>query len=69
MVDGVLYGQLSEGYLVAVDAKDGAVIPWDFETGGFEDIPHYTVSDGVVYVAGPGNSINALDAPTDLVGE
>ena len=69
VVDGVLYGQLSGGYLVAVGAKDGTVIPWDFETGGFEDIPHYIVSDGVVYAAGPGNSINALAAPTDFVGE
>ena len=69
MVDGVLYGQLSEGHLVAVGAKDVAVIPWDFETGGIEDIPHYIFSGGVVYAAGPGNSVNAIAAPTNLVGE
>ena len=69
VVDGVLYGQLSEGYLFAVDAKDGTVISWEFETGGIEDVQYYVVSDGVVYAAGPGNSVYALAAPTDLVGE
>ena len=64
VVDGVLYGQISEGFLFAVDTEDGTVIPWKFETGGFEDISHYVVSDGVVYAAGPGNGVNALTAPT-----
>ena len=65
VVDGILYGQLNEGYLFAVDAEDGSVLPWEFETGGFADLPHYTVSDGVVYSAGPGNSVYALVAPDD----
>ena len=63
VVDGILYGQLDEGYLFAVDAEDGSILPWEFETGGFSDLPYYTVSDGVVYSAGPGNSIYALVAP------
>ena len=63
VADGLLYGQLDEGYLFAVDAESGSVLPWEFETGGFSDLPYYTVSDGVVYSAGPGNSVYALVAP------
>ena len=63
VVDGILYGQLNEGYLFAIDAEDGSILPWEFETGGFTDLPHYTVSDGVVYSAGPGNGVYALVAP------
>ena len=65
VVAGVLYGQVHEGFLFAVDAGDGSVIPWQFETGGFEDFPHYVVSNGVVYAAGPGSGINAIPAPTN----
>ena len=63
VVDGILYGQLNEGYLFAVDAENGAILSWEFESGGFADLHHYTVSDGVVYSAGPGNSVYALVAP------
>ena len=63
VVDGLLYGQLNEGYLFAVDAEDGSILSWEFESGGFADLPYYTVNDGVVYSAGPGNSVYALVAP------
>jgi len=64
VVGGILYGQISEGFLVAVDTHDGSVIPWDFETGNSEDLLHYTVSGGMVYAAGPYNEVNGLSAPT-----
>ncbi len=64
VVDGVLYGQIYEGFLVAVDAEDGAILPWDFESAAFEEDHYYTVSDGVVYSACPYNSVCALAAPT-----
>ncbi len=63
VVDGVLYGQLDEGYLYAVDAGDGSILPWELETGGFSDVLHYAVSDGVVYWAGLDNSVYAHAAP------
>ena len=63
VADGVLYGQLDEGYLFAVDALDGSNLFWEFETGGFSDVLHYTVSDGVVYWAGIDNSVYAHAAP------
>ena len=64
VVDRVLYGQLSEGYVFAVDVTDGTDLPWQFETGGFHDVQYYAVRDGVVYAASPGNGVNALPAPT-----
>ena len=64
VVEGVLYGQLSEGYVFAVDAADGAILPWEFETGGFDDVQYYAVGDGVVFAAGPGNGVHALAAPS-----
>ncbi len=64
VVDGVLYGQIYEGFLVAVDVDDGGILPWDFESGVFEENHYYSVSDGVVYSACPYNSVCALAAPT-----
>ena len=63
VVDGVLYGQMDEGYLFAIDAEDGSALPWEFETGGFSDVLHYTVNGGVVYSAGSGGSVYAHAAP------
>ena len=63
VVDGVLYGQLDFGYVYAVDAADGSILPWEFETGGFSDVPHYTVADGVVYLGGIDNAIYAAPTP------
>ena len=63
VVDGILYGQLDEGSLYAVDAADGSILPWEFETGGFADIPYYTVADGVVYWGGIGNAVYAAPSP------
>ena len=65
VADGVLYGQLGDGLLFAVDTKDGSILPWGFATVGFADIPHYVVRDGVAYAAGPGNSVSALAAPSN----
>ena len=62
VVDGTLYGELSSGELVAADAQTGAVM-WNFEKGGFSDLRGYTVKDGVVYSAGPDNSVYAHRAP------
>lgn len=44
-------------------------LPREFEIGGLNDVPHYTVSDGVVYASSPDNSINALTAPINLMRE
>ena len=62
VVDGTLYGELSSGELVAADARTGAVM-WVFEKGGFSDLRGYTVKNGVVYSAGPNNSVYAHRAP------
>ena len=62
VVDGILYGELSSGELVAADAKTGTAM-WVFEKGGFSDLRGYTVKDGVVYSAGPNNSVYAHRAP------
>ena len=62
VVDGILYGQLDEGYLFAADTQGGFPI-WEFETGGFSDIGVYSVTEGVVYSAGPNNSVYAHRAP------
>lgn len=62
VVDGILYGQLDNGYLFASDNQDGSLV-WEFEKGGFSDIRGYTVADGVVYSAGPNNSVYAHRAP------
>ena len=64
MADGVLYGQIYEDFLVAVDEEDGSILPWDFESAAFEEDHYYTVTDGVVYSACPYNSVCALAAPT-----
>ena len=63
VVDGVLYGQLDEGFLYAVDAADGSILSWEFETGGFPDVPHYTIADGVVYWGGIDNGVYAAPSP------
>ena len=63
VVDGVLYGQLDEGFLYAVDAADGSILPWEVETGGFGDVPNYTVADGVVYWGGVDNGVYAAGSP------
>ena len=64
VVDGILYGQLDEGYLFAVDAGNGSILPWELEIGGFSDVLHYAVSDGVVFSAGPDGRVYAHAAPT-----
>jgi len=60
--DGTLYGELSNGQLVAADAANGIPV-WSFEKGGFSDVRGYTVLDGIVYSAGPNNSVYAHLAP------
>ncbi len=62
-LDGVLYGQLDEGNLFAVNVGDGSFLPWGFEIGGNPDVLHYVVSDGVVYSAGLQNSVYAHTVP------
>ena len=62
VVDGTLYGELSSGELVAADAETGIAM-WVFDKGGFSDLRGYTVKDGVVYSAGPNNSVYAHRAP------
>ena len=61
-VDGILYGELSNGQLIAADSESGVPL-WSFEKGGFSDLRGYTVADGVVYSAGPNNSVYAHRAP------
>ncbi len=71
VVDGVLYAQ-SGGYLFTLDAsdpEDGSILPWTFETGGFDDIPIYSVSAETVYSAGPDNRLYAHTAPTSYSTE
>ena len=60
--DGTLYGELSNGQLFAADAANGIPV-WSFEKGGFSDVRGYTVLNGVVYSAGPNNSVYAHRAP------
>lgn len=62
VAEGVLYGELSNGQLVAANAGSGIPV-WSFEKGGFSDVRGYTVKDGVVYSAGPNNSVYAHRAP------
>ena len=62
VVNGILYGQLTEGYLFGIDVQDGSPI-WDYQAGGFSDVRGYTVVDGVVYSAGPNNSVYAHRTP------
>lgn len=62
VADGVLYGQLTEGQLFGADTDSGLDL-WYFEAGGFSDVRVYAVSDGVVYSAGPNNSVYAHSAP------
>ena len=62
VVGGILYGELSNGQLVAADAENGIPV-WGFDKGGFSDLRGYTVQDGVVYSAGPNNSVYAHRAP------
>ena len=59
---GLLYGESDSGELFAADANSGVPI-WSFEKGGFSDIRGYTVKDGVIYSAGPNNSVYAHSAP------
>lgn len=60
--EGILYGELSNGQLVAADATSGIPV-WSFDKGGFSDVRGYTVVDGVVYSAGPNNSVYAHRSP------
>jgi len=62
LVDGRLYGQLTEGQLYALNAADGEAL-WAFEAGGFSDVQIYTVENGVVFSGGPNNSVYAHRAP------
>lgn len=62
LVDGRLYGQLTEGKLYAIDAAVGEDL-WYFNAGGFSDVRIYTVADGVIYSGGPNNSVYAHRAP------
>ena len=64
VADGVLYGQLDEGYLFAAGSGNGSFLPWEFETGGFSDVLHYAIGDGVVYLAGRDGGVYAHAAPT-----
>ena len=66
--DGVLYAQVDEVYLIAVDAGNGSTLPWEFETGGFSDVLHYAVIDGVVYWAGSDGAVYAHAAPSPSGG-
>ena len=61
-VEGILYGELSNGQLIAANSDSGIPL-WSFEKGGFSDLRGYTVADGVVYSAGPNNSVYAHRAP------
>ncbi len=60
--DGLLYGESDSGALIAA-AGDSGVPLWSFEKGGFSDVRGYTVVNGVVYSAGPNNSVYAHRAP------
>ena len=60
--DGLLFGESDSGTLIAA-AGDSGVPVWTFEKGGFSDVRGYTVVDGVVYSAGPNNSVYAHRAP------
>ena len=62
----MLFGQIDEGFQVAVDTDNGSIDPWKFESGGTVDDQRYIVGGGVVYSAGPGCRVYALAAPTDL---
>ena len=62
LVDGRLYGQLTEGQLYALNAASGEAL-WYLELGGFSDVRIYTVEAGVVYSGGPNNSVYAHRAP------
>lgn len=60
--DGLLFGESDSGALIAA-AGDSGVPVWTFEKGGFSDVRGYTVVDGVVYSAGPNNSVYAHREP------
>jgi outer membrane protein assembly factor BamB len=60
--DGLLFGESDSGALVAADANSGVRV-WSFEKGGFSDVRGYTVKEGMVYSAGPNNSVYAHHAP------
>jgi len=65
-VDGVLYGQRSDGYLFGVDAADpnnGPTPPWLFEIGWLDDTPKYSTADGIVYTTGPDGRFYAHTTP------
>ena len=62
VVDGILYGQDQEGYLSAVDVQDGFFLN-SYQIGGFSDIRVYTIKDGVLYLSGGNNGIEAYAAP------
>ena len=61
-MDGLLFGESDSGTLIAADGESGVPV-WAFEKGGFSDVRGYTVKDGVVYSAGPNNSVYAHTAP------
>lgn len=62
VADGMLYGQLDNGYLFANDAALGWQA-WGTDIGGFSDVKNYTVADGVVYFGGVGNEVRAHVGP------
>lgn len=62
VTDGLLLGESDSGTLIAA-ARDSGIPVWSFEKGGFSDVRGYTVVDGVVYSAGPNNSIYAHREP------
>ena len=66
VVDGVLYGQASDGYLFSVDAADpnnGPIPPWFFQIGWLDDTPKYSTAGGIVYSAGPDGRFYAHTTP------
>ncbi|MYC84101.1 MAG: PQQ-binding-like beta-propeller repeat protein [Acidimicrobiia bacterium] len=66
VVDGVLYGQRSDGYLFGVDTADpnnGHTPPWLFKIGWSNDTPKYSTADGIVYSTGPDGRFYAHTTP------
>ena len=62
VADGRIFGESSAGFLVAAGVDDGVPF-WGVEKGGFSDVQGYTVHEGVIYYAGPNNSVYAHPAP------
>ena len=62
VVDGVLYAESSDGYLLALDAVTGEDI-WQFQKGYFAGIPSATIVDGVLYLGSLDGGVYAFTAP------